>query len=65
MAETSNSEKTNRRDFLKLAATSAPAAVAAVAAGSTEAAAATEAQAGKSGLKDTAHTRAYYDTARF
>jgi len=63
MAETSNSDKTNRRDFLKLAATSAPAAVAAVAAGSTEAAAATESQA--SGLKDTAHTRAYYDSARF
>ncbi|MGC9370455.1 MAG: ubiquinol-cytochrome c reductase iron-sulfur subunit N-terminal domain-containing protein [Paracoccaceae bacterium] len=65
MAETSNSEKTNRRDFLKLAATSAPGAVAAVAAGSTEAAAATETQAGKSGLKDTAHTRAYYNSARF
>lgn len=64
MAETSNSDKTNRRDFLKLAATSAPAAVAAVAAGSTGAAAATEAQA-SSGLKDTAHTRAYYNSARF
>ncbi|WP_212525511.1 ubiquinol-cytochrome c reductase iron-sulfur subunit N-terminal domain-containing protein [Actibacterium sp. MT2.3-13A] len=65
MAETSNSEKTNRRDFLKFAATSAPAAVAAVAVGSTEAAAATEAQTGTSGLKDTAQTRAYYNSARF
>ncbi len=65
MAETSNSEKKNRREFLKLAATSAPAAVAAVAVSGTEAAAATEIEAGKSGLKDAAHTRAYYDTARF
>lgn len=63
MAETSNSEKQNRRDFLKLAATSAPAAVAAVAVSGTEAAA--EGEAVKTGLQDTAHTRAYYETARF
>ncbi|TDE40058.1 ubiquinol-cytochrome c reductase iron-sulfur subunit N-terminal domain-containing protein [Antarcticimicrobium sediminis] len=65
MAETSNSDKTNRRDFLKLAASSAPAAVVAVAASGSEAAAASDAGAKTSGLQDTPQTRAYYETARF
>lgn len=65
MAETTKSEKKNRRDFLKFAATTAPVAVVAVATGGSEAAAATEGQTAKSGLQDTAHTRAYYETARF
>lgn len=63
--ETSKAGTTDkgRRAFLKLATASAPAAVAAVALGGTEA------EAGQtrttSGLQDTAHTRAYFDSARF
>ncbi len=54
---------TNRRDFLKLAATTAPAAAVATVAGTdtAEAAAATD----ETRLQDTAHTRAYYDSTRF
>ncbi len=56
--------KASRRDFLKLASTAAPAAAAsAVLAAGNRAEAAPE--TGKSGLQDTAHTRAYYDSARF
>ena len=56
------SDKTDqgRRGFLKLAAV-APAAAAIPAAR----AAADEAAPEGSGLKDTAHTRAFYDSARF
>ena len=54
---------TNRRDFLKLAATTAPAAAVATVAG-TETAEAAE-PTGETRLQDTAHTRAYYDSARF
>ncbi len=57
-------EATSRRDFLKLAGTAAPAAAVAVAAGGTQA----EAAAGNTPLdrlQDTAHTRAYYSSARF
>lgn len=59
----SEKERANRRDFLKLAATSAPAAaVAAVAApGSAEAAA----EEASEGLRATEHTKKYYDSARF
>ncbi len=54
---------TGRRDFLKLAALSAPAAVAATAAaGSAQAA---EADPASDKMQDTAHTRAYFDSARF
>lgn len=52
----------NRRDFLKLGMTSAPAAVAAVAVGSE--AAADEAQPG-SALKKTEHVKKYLASARF
>ena len=54
---------TNRRDFLKLAATTAPAAAVATVAG-TETAEAAE-PTGETRVQDTAHTRAYYDSARF
>ena len=53
----------SRRDFLKLAGTSAPAAVAAVAVGTTEAAA-EEAVEG-SALKKTEHVKKYLASARF
>ncbi len=56
-------EGASRRDFLKLAGTSAPAAVAAVAVGTGEAAA-DEAQSG-SGLKKTDHVKKYLASARF
>lgn len=54
---------TNRRDFLKLAAATAPAAAVATVAG-TETAEAAE-PTGETRLQDTAHTRAYYASARF
>ena len=59
-------EATSRRDFLKLAATSAPAAAVAVAtttAGTAAEAAAPDLTSEK--MQDTAHTRAYFDSARF
>lgn len=52
-----------RRSFLKLSA-AAPAVAAAAAMGA-ETAEAAEAAPQKGGLKDTAHTRAFYETARF
>ncbi len=52
----------SRRDFLKLAGTSAPAAVAAMAVGTTEAAAE---EAKGSGLKKTEHVKKYLASARF
>ena len=54
----------SRRDFLKLAGTAAPAAAAAVALSGQEAEAA-EPAGPRKGLQDTAHTRAYFDSARF
>ena len=54
----------NRRDFLKLAGTAAPAAVA-VAAGSATTAAAEPADLSSETMQDTDHTRAYFDSARF
>ncbi|WP_425092998.1 twin-arginine translocation signal domain-containing protein [Tropicimonas sp. S265A] len=57
-------EAASRRDFLKFASTSVPAAAAAVALSPDAAEAATETAAGE-GLRDTAHTRAYFDSARF
>jgi len=54
----------SRRDFLKLATTAAPvAAVAAVAGPEKAAAAGTTDQ--REGLRQTAHTKAYLDSARF
>jgi hypothetical protein len=54
----------DRRNFLKLAGVAAPAAVAATAMGATRTEAATpDLQSDK--MQDTAHTRAYLDSARF
>lgn len=64
MSKTTGKPSQGRRDFLKLASTAAPAAIAAVAMGGTEAEAAETGQK-KSGLQDTAHTRAFYESARF
>lgn len=63
MGKSAETEKTSRRDFLKLATTAAPAAVAATALGAAPAEADTAVKT--SGLQDTAHIRAYYDSARF
>ena len=54
----------SRRDFLKLAGTAAPAAAVAVAAGGSSAEAA-EPDLSSNKMQDTAHTRAYFDSARF
>ena len=53
----------SRRDFLKLAGSSAPVAAVALAAGTQEAAA--EEAPGSLGLKKTEHVKKYLDTARF
>jgi len=53
-----------RRDFLKLAGTAAPAAAVAVASGGTAAEAA-QPDLSRETMQDTAHTRAYFDSARF
>ena len=56
---------TSRRDFLKIAGTTAPVAVAAVAVGA-DGAEASEAKADTAhGLTKTAHVRKYLDSARF
>ena len=57
-------QKNNRRDFLKLATVSAPAAVAAVAVSGSQAMADDGAKK-SGGVQDTAHTRAYFESARF
>lgn len=55
---------TSRRDFLKLAGTTAPVAAVALAAGADQAeASAPDLSSNK--IQDTAHTRAYLDSARF
>jgi hypothetical protein len=56
-------EGTGRRDFLKLAAISAPVAVTAVTSGTVAEAAEPDPTSNK--MQDTAHTRAYFDSARF
>lgn len=54
----------SRRDFLKLAGTTAPLAAVAVATGGTEAEAA-EPDLTSEKMQDTAHTRAYFASAKF
>ncbi|MCY3997512.1 MAG: twin-arginine translocation signal domain-containing protein [Rhodobacter sp.] len=56
-------EGTSRRDFLKLAGAGAPVVAVAVASGSSAEAAVPDLSSDR--LQDTAHTRAYYDSARF
>lgn len=55
---------TSRRDFLRLAAVSAPA-VAVAASGSAAAAAAGEPEGEAGGYRETAHVQAYYESAKF
>jgi hypothetical protein len=62
---TEKKEGTNRRGFLKLAGTAAPAAVAAVAAGSATQAAAQPVDLSSQTMQDTDHTRAYLESTRF
>ena len=61
---TKEEDGANRRDFLKLAATTAPvAAVAAVASGGAAKANAPDLTSER--MQDTDHTRAYFESARF
>jgi hypothetical protein len=64
MSKQDKSETASRREFLKMASVSAPAALAAVAVSGGTAEAADVEDTG-SGLRDTAHTRAYFDSAKF
>lgn len=57
--------KATRRDFLKLAGTTAPIAAVAVATTTGTEAAAAEPDLTRETMQDTAHTRAYYAAARF
>ena len=63
MAKKADKAGTNRRDFLKLAATTAPAAAATAVLSGTEAEASEP--VAETRLQDTAHARAYYASARF
>ncbi|WP_319823978.1 twin-arginine translocation pathway signal protein [Thalassovita sp.] len=63
MTKKTDGEK-SRRDFLKLAGTSAPLAAIAVATSGTSAEAA-EPDLSSDKMQDTVHTRAYYSSARF
>lgn len=58
-------EGKSRRDFLKLAGAAAPAAVAVAATSSAAKAGPTEADLSSDRMQDTAHTRAYFESARF
>ena len=64
MSDKDDSVRDDRRSFLKLAAATAPAAVAATALSGTAAKAA-EGENSGSGLQDTAHTQAYFESAQF
>jgi len=64
MSKKPEGDHTSRRDFLKLAGTSVPAAAAVVALAPAMADA-DVADAGGSGLRETEHTRAYLKAARF
>ncbi|MCO4844297.1 MAG: twin-arginine translocation pathway signal protein [Yoonia sp.] len=55
---------TNRRNFLKLAGTAAPAAIAVAAGGATQAAA-QPVDLSSDKMQDTEHTRAYLESTRF
>ena len=56
--------KSSRRDFLKLASVTAPVAIAGVALSGTKAEAAQVEQTA-SGVRDTPHTKAYFESTRF
>ena len=57
-------QTTSRRSFLKMASVTAPAAIAAVAVSGGTAEASADDQ-NTSGVQDTDHTRAYFDSTRF
>lgn len=61
--EKGKNDGTNRRDFLKLGVAAPAAAV--VAASGTEVAAAEAVDLSSNKMQDTAHTRAYFESARF
>ena len=61
---TKKTEGASRRDFLKLAGSTAPVAAVALATGTTQAEA-QPADLSSNTMQDTAHTRAYLDSARF
>jgi hypothetical protein len=63
MSTGTDGEKANRRDFLKLASVSVPAAAVAVVAGGAAEAAVPDDRGER--MQDTPHTRAYYESARF
>ena len=63
MTKKTEAPDTGRRDFLKMTATTAPLAAVAMAAGETAEAA--EPDLSRETMQDTAHTRAYYSSARF
>ncbi len=63
MTRTPKEDTATRRDFLKVAAAAAPAAAAATVMGSSAAEA--SAPVPEDRMQDTAHTRAYFDSARF
>ena len=63
MSSRTDGEKTNRRDFLKLASVSVPAAAVAAVAGGTAEAAVPDGNGER--MQDNPHTRAYYESARF
>ena len=60
---TQDTKGTNRRNFLKLAGTAAPAAVAVASSGTAAEAQPVDLQSDK--MQDTAHTRAYLESTRF
>ena len=64
MGSNKDQDQTSRRSFLKMASVSAPAAIVAVAASGGAAEASVE-DVKSSGVQDTAHTKAYFDSARF
>lgn len=63
-SKTDLDQTSSRRGFLKMVGVSAPAAIAAVTVSGGAADASGEDQK-TSGVQDTAHTRAYFDSARF
>lgn len=63
-SKTDLDQTSSRRSFLKMAGVTAPAAIAAVAVSGGAAEASSDDQ-DTGGVQDTAHTRAYFDSARF
>ncbi len=63
MSSRTDGERSNRRDFLKLASVSVP--VAAVVAVTGKAAEAAVPDSNNERMQDTLHTRTYYESARF